>query len=560
MTENNTSDNQSSERKILWRGTALVSALTMLSRVFGLARDLLTAAVFGAGIYADAFLAAYRIPNLLRSLVAEGALTSAFVPIINDEIAKDQQEARRSLEYLFGFMILLTSVITVLGIWLAPTITDLMLPGFKERPEQRELTIAMLQIMFPYVICISLVAMINGVLNSVNQFGYAATAQITMNITLMIGAALGALTNPQAGIKILAYSATAGGALQVVLLAWRLKVAGFSLRARIWLGHPAVKKLLLLMTPAIAGAGLYQVMIFLLTCFASLLPVGTVTWLSYADRLAQLPMGIFTIALGSVLLPILSRQEAREDHGAAQDSLLMALRYTSVLIIPFAAYLGCSAQYLISIGLERAKFTAFDSMMTAQALQGFALGLWGMSCHSLIVRAFLAQKDTKTPVTASVISLCLTFLCAIVLIGPIAVTPDSGLLVQSFAAAQSALSKIIPTLALGHVGLALTSGLATTFAFFYLTFRLRQRRPNLALGPFLLVTLKSVLITAVAILVMNYQSQILPGRWLPAIVQLFTIITITLLGGWILKIKETERVSAAVARVISQRVLKKRLG
>ena len=314
---------------MLLRGTAIVSVLTLLSRLLGFVRDLLIARLLGASLYADAFFVAFRIPNLLRSFVAEGALTSAFVPVFSSSLAKDKQEAFSAFRRVLGFLLMLTILLSSFGILYAPDVVLLLAPGFSEDLGKYQLCITLTKIMLPYIACVSVIAMINAALNSLHIFGASAWAQVTMNGVLIIGALCAMVFEPERATIILAYSVLVGGLVQIVVQITSCLRAGLSLRPSFNIIRRDVGEVVRLMIPATIGASVYQITIFIATLLASLLPSGSVSWLFYADRIAQFPIGIFSVALASVLLPALSTASANADSDRFRRSLADSLRYTS---------------------------------------------------------------------------------------------------------------------------------------------------------------------------------------------------------------------------------------
>jgi len=287
----------------MFRGTAVVSSLTFISRILGFIREILVARLFGASLLADALFVAFRIPNLLRSVFAEGALTAAFVPVFASELAKGKSEAREAMRSITALLLLSTAIVSILGIIFADKIVSAIAPGFEG--ERFELCVLLTRILMPYIMCVSIVALLNGALNSVHIFGISAFAQVIMNLALILGAIVAAYFESKSAAIVLAISALAGGVLQVVAQIPALRRSGFSLLPSYKVLSSSSKQVIHLMLPAILGAAIYQVSIFLSTQLASILETGSISWLSYADRLVQLPIGVFSIALSSVLIQTL---------------------------------------------------------------------------------------------------------------------------------------------------------------------------------------------------------------------------------------------------------------
>jgi putative peptidoglycan lipid II flippase len=486
----------SSSSRELVRGTVIVSVITQLSRVLGFVREALTARLIGDGFIADAYFVASRIPNLLRSIFAEGALTSAFVPLFAHLLEKERTEAIEAFQRILGFLIIATLGVSLLGITYAETIVHFFAPGFS--PEKVAYCAELTRIMFPFITIMSTVSLMNGVLNAHKVFGASAWAQVIINIALIIGACCAYFAPTQLAGHILSWSVIIGGLCGVAAQLPALKKIGITLRPRCNLLHRQILTLLSLMAPAILGAALYQLSIFISGVLASLLPEGAVSALYYGDRIAQLPIGIFTVALGSVLLPALSRSAARGDLVELNTSLTDALRYTTFIIIPIAGALYLFALPLVVLFLEGGKFSRSSSIAAAIALQGYAIGLWAVSCHSLTIKAFLARKDTITPSLLSLCSLMVGITISLTLMGPPSAAHDDTL-TRAVTYAQTALSTIITPYDLGHVGLALSSSLAALAAFILLGLFLTIRFTFTGWRTVLITTFQSVSALAVAL-------------------------------------------------------------
>jgi putative peptidoglycan lipid II flippase len=322
--------------------------------------------------------------------------------------------------------------------------------------------------------CVSLVSMIDGTLNSMRIFGTSAMAQVVMNIVLIIGAVIAGWFESYGAVLALSWSVVAGGLIQIIIQIPRLRRSGLSLWPSRRIFTPATRQILKLMLPAVFGAAIYQVSIFVNTLLASLVSDGAVSWLFYADRIAQLPIGIFSIALASVLLPTLSRSAATSNHTDFMKSLSDALRFTSFVIIPVAIGLFFYAEVLVRLVFQRGQFTPNATHMTALALQGLALGLWGISCQSMAARAFIARKDIKTPTILGVFTLAIGVALSLVLMGKIQHPGQDGLS-RGLTYLQNCLLGIFPSPNLGHVGLAISTGFAATISFALLSILLSRR-------------------------------------------------------------------------------------
>lgn len=443
---------------MLLRGTAIVSLLTLVSRVLGFVRDLLVARLLGASLFADAFFVAFRIPNLLRSFAAEGALTSAFVPVFSSALARSKEDAQTAFKRVAGFVLFLTIPLSLLGIVFSREILSLIAPGFEKDPEKLALTMQLTQIMFPYIVCVSLVAMLNSALNTLKVFGASAWAQVIMNLILIVGALCALPFNPKTATIILAVSVVLGGIIQVVAQIPACRKTGLPTRASSELRSPEVREVVRLMIPATVGASVYQVNIFISTLLASLLTEGSISWLFYADRVAQFPVGIFTVALASVLLPMLANASASSNTEQFRSGLAHSLRFTSFAILPMAGGIWALAIPLTTLLFERGAFSHHATLMTAAAIRALALGLWATSCYSMVMRAFIAKKDTITPTLIGIGSLVVYLVSALILMGPI--PPSEDFAISAITQVQTMLLSLAPTIAAqGHVGLACASSI-----------------------------------------------------------------------------------------------------
>jgi putative peptidoglycan lipid II flippase len=488
---------------MLLRGTAIVSVLTLLSRLLGFVRDLLVAQLLGASLFADAFFVAFRIPNLLRSFAAEGALTSAFVPVFSSALAQGKDHAIETCKRVVGFVLCLTVPLSIVGALFAHEIVGLIAPGFSEDPAKRDLAASLTQLMMPYIICVSLIAIVNSALNSLKIFGASAWAQVTMNLVLIAGALCALPFDKRTATVILALSVLVGGIAQVLAQLPACRRTGISLWPSKKLFSPEVRDVARLMLPATVGASVYQITIFLGTLMASLLGEGSISWLFYADRVAQFPIGIFSIALASVLLPTLANASATSDSDRFRTALGDSLRFTSFIIIPTSAGMWALAEPITQLLFQRGSFSPHSTLMTANAIRALALGLWGTSCYSMISRAFIARKDTITPTFIGLCSLIMYLLSAVTFMGPI--PQSSGLLVDFLVALQRFMTTVAPsTPALGHVGIALASSIASLGALLLAALIFSRRYGQFPWRTFTHSTVKSLAASLVMIAALQF--------------------------------------------------------
>jgi putative peptidoglycan lipid II flippase len=403
----------------LLRALATVSSMTLISRILGYVRDFFIARVFGAGLATDAFFVALRIPNLLRRLFAEGAFSQAFVPILAEVRNRESPEDTRALvDCVSTALFLALLAATAVGMALAPLVVYVSAPGFAAEPGKFELTVAMLRITFPYILFISLVALAAGVLNTWSRFAVPAFTPVLLNVSFIVGAVFFAdFFDPPA--LVLAWAVFGGGALQLALqipFLWRI---GMLPRWRLDPKHPGVARVLKLMGPAVFGVSVSQVSLLINTIFASFLVSGSVSWLYYADRLMEFPAGVLGVALGTILLPSLSKHHA--DGASAEYSRLLdwGLRVTLLLALPAAAALAVLALPLIATLFHYGRFSAEDAWMTREALVAYSLGLVGMILVKILAPGFYARQNVVTPVKIGLATLAATQAMNLAFIGPL---------------------------------------------------------------------------------------------------------------------------------------------
>ena len=383
----------------------MVGAATLLSRIGGFARDMVIAYMFGAGPAADAFFVALRIPNLLRRFFAEGTLTIAFVPTFTELLkTKGKQEAEHLFRSTAGLLGLILTIITAAGIWLAPYVVRVMAPGFVPGAETYDLAVTLTRWCMPYILLISLAALAGGVLNSMDHFLAPALAPVLLNVCLIV-AALWLAPHVDPPIFALALGVLAGGFVQLAFQLPYLRARGMRFIPSWDIKHPKLHSIIRLMGPAVFGAAVYQISILMNTVLASLLPMGSVSFLYYADRLVQFPLGIFAIALSTAVLPSLSRHAADRDQEALTDTMLYGLRLTMFIILPATVGLMVLSRPIVDLLYLRGEFSTADAKATAGALLAFGPGLLGASCSRGLIQAFYALKDTKTPVKVAAVSL-----------------------------------------------------------------------------------------------------------------------------------------------------------
>jgi putative peptidoglycan lipid II flippase len=399
----------------LLRSVATVGSYTLLSRVLGFVRDILTAALLGAGPVADAFFVAQRLPNLFRSLFAEGAFSAAFVPLFAGAMAEHGKEAARAFaEDALAVLLAALLAAVLLGEIFMPAVMRIIAPGFGDDPDKFALAVALARITFPYLLFIALVALQGGVLNSVDRFAAAAATPILLNLFL-IGALL--LMNRFAWHdgRALAWAITAAGLAQFLWLMVSCARAGLALRLPVPRLTPGVRRTLAIMGPGAIGAGVTQVNLLISTALASFLPGGSVSYLYYADRLNQLPLGVVGIAVGTAMLPPLSRQLRLGDVPAAVATQNRGLELALLLTLPAAVALAVLARPIFAVLFQRGAFSPADTAATAAALAAYAAGLPAFVLVKVLAPAFFARHDTATPVKVAVVAVAVNLGLTIVL-------------------------------------------------------------------------------------------------------------------------------------------------
>lgn len=402
----------------LLRAITTVGGFTMLSRIFGFIRDMMIASFLGASWIADAFFVAFKLPNLFRKLFAEGAFAAAFVPIFAGRLESDGHDAaRRFGEEALSVLLIGAIVVVTLFEIATPWLLTAFAPGFLHDPEKFDLTVTLTRITFPYLLFISVVSLLAGVMNSLGRFAAAAAAPVLLNLSL-IGAMLVAVPHLPSPGHALAWGVFAAGVIQLVWLYVAATRAG--MRLRIIRPHLSddVKDLFRRALPVALGAGVYQVSLVIDMVIASLLPAGSISFLFYADRVNQLPLGVIGVAVGTALLPLLSRQLRAGDDGGATNSQNRAIEFALLLTLPAAIALWLIAGPIIQVLFERGAFDAATTQATASALAIYAIGLPAYVLIKALTPSFFARGDTRTPVLIACAALVLNLVLNLILMGP----------------------------------------------------------------------------------------------------------------------------------------------
>ncbi|MDX1483884.1 MAG: murein biosynthesis integral membrane protein MurJ, partial [Alphaproteobacteria bacterium] len=404
----------------LIRSISTVGGFTLLSRLAGFVRDIFFAAILGAGPAADAFFVAFKFPNLFRRLFAEGAFAAAFVPTYSGLLISAGREAARrfaeeSLAVMLVSLFLFVATIEIL----MPYVMVAIAPGFLSEPVKFAFAVELARITFPYLLFISLVALMGAVLNAHDRFAASAATPVILNLVL-IAAILSWGQFARSPAVALAWGVAAGGILQFLWLGLALAREGSGLALRWPRLTPEVRKLLRLMMPVAIGAGVYQINVVVDLIIGSLLPSGTISFLYYADRVAQLPLGVIGIAVATALLPLLSRQIRAGDEGGANDSQNRALEFALLLTVPAALALIAAAGPIIAVLFGRGAFGPTAQEATAWVLAAYALGLPAHVLVKVLATGYFAREDTKTPVKIAAVALAVNVVLNLILMGPLA--------------------------------------------------------------------------------------------------------------------------------------------
>lgn len=420
--------------------------MTMISRIFGFIRDMATAAVFGAGAEFDAFTAAFKIPNFMRRLFAEGSFSQAFVPVLSDyQKNKSQEELQRFINAMSGTLSVALLIVTVFGVICAPWIVSLFAPGFAKTGERYELAVTMLRITFPYLLLVSLTAFSGAILNTHSRFWVAAFTPVFLNV-VMIGAAIWLSPHFTAPIIGLAWGVFIAGVIQLVFQWPFLRNLRLVPRPQINFRDPGVSRVLKLMVPALFGVSVGQVNLLVDTIFVSLLVVGSPSWLYYSDRLMEFPLGVFGVAISTVILPHLSRHHSAQSEESFSLTIDWALRAVLLVGIPASVVLAVLSGPMLSTLFQHGTFNGYAVAMARKSLTAFAIGITPFMLVKVLAAGFYAKQNMRTPVRIGVIAMVTNTALNCVLIWPLA-----------------------------HVGIALSTSLAALVNTGFLYYFLRQR-------------------------------------------------------------------------------------
>ncbi|OGW34685.1 MAG: murein biosynthesis integral membrane protein MurJ [Nitrospirae bacterium GWD2_44_7] len=441
------------EKRNITKAAGIMSAATFISRVLGYVKDMILAIYFGATGLSDTFFVAFRIPNLLRELFAEGSMSSAFIPVLTEYQAKNgKDEAKRLVRVTFTFIIIFVGLICLIGIIFAPSIVTAIAPGFLNMPEKFSLTVLLTRIMFPFLLFISLAALIMGALNSRRVFFIPALAPAMLNVSIIV-TVIALASKMEQPIIAVAIGVALGGFVQFAFQIPSFLKNGYSIRPEYDLGHQGLKKMSVLMLPATMGMAVAQINIFISTILASYLAAGSITYLYYSMRLVQFPVGIFGVAMGMAVLPTLSEHALKGDYEKLRDDFSFALRLLFFITIPAMAGLIALREPIVNILFQRGRFDYAATAGTADALLFYSLGIWAIVGVRIVTASFYSMQDTKTPIKILVVTVMTNIILSLILMRP-----------------------------LKHSGLALANALASTVNFLLLFYFLRKKLERLGAG------------------------------------------------------------------------------
>ncbi|WP_171479071.1 murein biosynthesis integral membrane protein MurJ [Acinetobacter haemolyticus] len=401
----------------LWRSTVIVSAMTMLSRVLGLVRDIVLLNVFGAGKDFDTFVVAFRIPNFFRRLFAEGAFSQAFIPVLTEyKTSRTHAEVQILISRVFGCLLTAMSLLTLIAMIAAPVIIYIYAPGFHQDPEKFALAVDLFRLTIPYLMFMSLTAFASSILNSYGSFASPAFAPVLLNIAMIAGAwwLTPFMAEP---IMALGWAVVVAGVLQLAIQIPELWKKKLLIPPKVDFKHEGVDRILKLMLPALFGVSVTQINLLLNTIWASFMQDGSVSWLYSAERMTELPLGLIGVAIGTVILPSLSARHAEQDQTKFRGMLDWAAKIIMLVGIPASIALFMLSTPIIQALFQRGEFTLQDTQMTALALQCMSAGVISFMLIKVFAPGFYAQQDTKTPVRVGLIAVAANAILNVLFIG-----------------------------------------------------------------------------------------------------------------------------------------------
>ncbi|MFZ3089179.1 MAG: murein biosynthesis integral membrane protein MurJ [Nitrospirota bacterium] len=406
------------ENKKIAKAAGIIGLATLTSRILGLVREMIYTHYLGAGRMSDAFLAAYRIPNLLRDLFAEGSMSAAFIPVFTDYLTnRTKADARQLVKAVFTLLALLLIVICAIGIIIAPLIVRIIAPGFYDTPEKFSATVLLTRIMFPFLLFIGLSALAMGVLNSLRSFTVSAFSPVMFNIMIISSAVFVSPFFKEPAIAV-SIGILLGGLFQLIFQLPSLRKRGMMFGLRFTPSDDGVRRIGSLLLPAMLGQSVALINLFIITILASFLADGSISYLAYSRELVNFPMGVFAIALSTAILPSMAEQAARHNYEGLKESLSFGLRLIFFITIPSMIGLILLRIPIISLIFQHGKFEYIATIGTADALIYYSIGLWAFAGVRIVVSAFYSLNDTKTPVKIAAISVAINIVLSIILMFP----------------------------------------------------------------------------------------------------------------------------------------------
>jgi putative peptidoglycan lipid II flippase len=407
------------EKSRITKAAGVMSVATFISRILGFVKDMILAQFFGATGSADTFFVAFRIPNLLRELFAEGSMSSALIPVLTEYQTKHgKEEARRLVRITFTFILIVVGCVCLAGIVFSPAIVSAIAPGFLKSPEKFSLAVLLTRVMFPFLLFISLASLVMGALNIRRIFFIPALAPAMLNIIIIL-IVLAFSSGIEQPIITVAVAVAVGGFFQFAFQLPSFIRNGYSLKPQYGFSHPGLKKMSLLLVPATMGMAVAQINIFVSTILASYLPEGSITYLYYSMRLIQFPVGVFGVAMGMAVLPTLSEHAVKGEYEKLRENFSFALRLLFFITIPAMAGLIAIREPIVNVLFQRGKFDYAATVGTANALLYYSLGIWCVVGSKVMTSTFYSLQDTKTPVKIAVTALFANVLLSVILMNPL---------------------------------------------------------------------------------------------------------------------------------------------
>jgi putative peptidoglycan lipid II flippase len=447
------SNDEHHDRRTLTGAAGLIGVFTLVSRLLGLLREMAVAWIFGAKDAADAFYVAFRLPNLLRELAAEGSMSAGFIPVFTQYLStRSRQEARQLANASFTILCVTLAIVSCIGLLASPWLVRAIAPGFSDNVEKFNLTVLLTRIMFPYLLFIGLAALTMGVLNSLKAFRAPALASSAFNVCVIV-VTVGLASRLDQPVIAVAIGVLVGGLAQFVVQLPSLAARGMSFRWRWAPSHPGLRQMFWLILPTTIGLSVSQVNLVVNTLLASLLPGGSVAYLNYAMRLIQFPLGLFGVAVATAILPTLSNHATLGEKAAFRQTTLFGLRLVFFITVPSMVGLIVLREPIVQVLFQHGAFDARATTGTANALLAYSLGLWAFAGVRVVVQAFYALQDTRTPVRAAVAAMAINIVLNLLLMGPFQ-----------------------------HTGLALATSISSIINFTWLLYLLVRRQGGFDLG------------------------------------------------------------------------------